>query len=33
MDAKAHLSKAIALNPDYSEAYYELEFYSKGWRI
>ena len=24
MDAKAHLSKAIALNPDYSEVYYEL---------
>ena len=24
MDAKAHLTKAIALNPDYSEAHYEL---------
>ena len=24
MDAKAHLRKAIRLNPDYSEAYYEL---------
>jgi len=24
MDAKKHLQKAINLNPDYAEAYYEL---------